>query len=77
MLSRISGQTILNQDLFATTPKSHKKFWADKFARNVAKDRKHVRRLRRMGWKVLIVWECQLRRPEQVFSRRNTLLSSR
>ena len=61
----------------ATVPKSHRKFWADKFARNMANDRKHVRRLRRRGWKVLVVWECQLRRPEQVFSRRNTLLSSR
>ena len=59
----------------ATTPKSHRKFWVEKFARNVANDRKHVRRLRRLGWKVLMVWECQLRRPEQVLARLRKTLS--
>lgn len=53
----------------ATTPKSHRKFWAEKFARNVANDKKHVRRLRRLGWRVLVVWECQLKRPERVQAR--------
>ena len=53
----------------ASTPKTHRKFWADKFARNVANDRKHTRRLRRLGWKVLVVWECQLKHPEKVQAR--------
>ena len=53
----------------ASTPKSHRKFWADKFARNVANDRKHRRQLRRLGWRVLTVWECQLRHPERVLAR--------
>ncbi|MGD9780957.1 MAG: very short patch repair endonuclease [Kiritimatiellia bacterium] len=53
----------------ATTPKSHRKFWADKFARNVANDRKHLRQLRRRGWKVVTVWACQLKRPERVRAR--------
>ncbi len=59
----------------ATVPKTHRKFWAEKFARNVANDQKHIRRLRRMGWKVLMVWECQLRRPEQVLARLRKTLS--
>ena len=50
-------------------PKSHRKFWADKFARNVANDRKHRRKLRRLGWRVVTVWECQLRHPERVRAR--------
>ena len=53
----------------ASTPKSHRKFWTDKFARNVANDRKHRRQLRRLGWRVLTVWECQLRHPERVLAR--------
>ena len=36
-----------------------------------------MREGKRDNLRVWIVWECQLRRPEQVFSRRNTLLSSR
>lgn len=53
----------------STTPKSHKRFWSDKFTRNVANDRKHLGQLRRLGWKVVVVWECQLKRPERVLAR--------
>lgn len=53
----------------STTPKSHRKFWSDKFARNVANDKKHLRQLRRLGWRVVVVWECQLKRPERVMAR--------
>lgn len=53
----------------ASTPKSHRKFWADKFARNVANDKKHLRQLRRLGWKTLTVWECQLGCSEKVLRR--------
>lgn len=53
----------------ASTPKSHRKFWADKFARNVANDKKHLRQLRKLGWKVVTVWECQLRDPKRVLRR--------
>ena len=61
----------------ATTPKTHRKFWADKFARNVANDRRHVRRLRRLGWRVIIVWECQLERhPDKVLARLQRFLNA-
>lgn len=53
----------------ATTPKSHRKFWTEKFARNVANDRKHRRQLRRMGWRVATVWSCQLKHPERVLAK--------
>jgi len=44
---------------FAYNPKSNQTFWVRKFAENVARDRKVVRTLRRQGWRVLVVWECQ------------------
>lgn len=53
----------------ATLPKSHRRFWTEKFARNVANDRKHRRRLRRLGWQVVTVWACTLKRPDQVLAR--------
>jgi DNA mismatch endonuclease, patch repair protein len=53
----------------ATTPKSHKKFWLEKFVRNVANDRKHRRQLRRLGWRVVTVWSCQLKHPDRVLAR--------
>jgi len=41
-------------------PKSHKRFWQEKFSRNVDRDRKKVRQLRKMGWSVITVWECDI-----------------
>lgn len=35
-------------------------FWKAKFEANQARDKRNVARLRRLGWRVLTVWECQL-----------------
>lgn len=40
-------------------PTENRKFWAEKFRRNVRRDRRVARRLRADGWKVLTVWECE------------------
>ncbi|MGD1156403.1 MAG: DNA mismatch endonuclease Vsr [Terriglobia bacterium] len=44
-----------------TTPKNHRNFWLEKFRQNVARDRRKVRQLRRLGYRVLTVWECQVK----------------
>ena len=45
----------------ASTPASNPGFWADKFARNVERDRQATEALRNKGWRVATVWECGLR----------------
>lgn len=40
------------------SPKSRVEYWGPKIARNVARDRRNRRRLRSLGWSVLVVWEC-------------------
>jgi DNA mismatch endonuclease (patch repair protein) len=45
---------------FAYIPKSRLEFWLPKFDRNVARDRLVTRTLRRSGWTVVRVWECDL-----------------
>lgn len=42
-----------------STPASNQPFWLAKFARNGRRDRRVRRELRRLGWHVLVVWECQ------------------
>ena len=42
-------------------PKSSLDYWQDKIARNRARDAKHLRRLRKLGWSALVLWECQLK----------------
>ena len=61
----------------ATMPQSHKKFWSEKFARNVANDARHRRKLRRLGWRVVTVWSCQLRHPERVLAKIEKALKPR
>ena len=41
------------------TPKSRVEFWVKKFEDNVRRDRQARRALVRLGWKVIVVWECQ------------------
>ena len=50
---------------YAYTPKSRLEFWLPKLARNVARDREVTRALRKAGWTVLRVWECDLSPPRQ------------
>lgn len=45
----------------ASTPSTRIRFWKKKFAENVTRDAKKTAALRALGWKVLIVWECELR----------------
>ncbi|MBA2435958.1 MAG: DNA mismatch endonuclease Vsr [Chthoniobacterales bacterium] len=50
---------------FSYTPKSRPDFWLPKFERNVMRDRLVTRTLRKAGWKVVRIWECQLTTKKQ------------
>jgi len=53
----------------ATTPKSRVDFWNSKFAANVARDAKQKKQLRKKGWRVVTIWECETREPAKLNSR--------
>jgi len=44
-----------------TTPKQNRDFWLDKFSQNVARDKRKIRQLRRLGYRVMVVWECEVK----------------
>jgi len=44
-------------------PKSNLSFWKPKLENNRKRDERNIRRLRRMGWQVLVVWQCKLKIP--------------
>lgn len=46
---------------YATTPSTNATFWAEKFAYTVNHDHMVEQALEAQGWRVLIVWECELR----------------
>jgi len=44
----------------ALRPQSHKTFWADKLDKNIDRDKRNKRELELLGWKVLIIWSCEI-----------------
>lgn len=53
---------------YSTSPSTRKEFWQEKFKANVARDRAVQATLLGQGWRVATVWECALRKPDQVIS---------
>ena len=49
----------------ATTPKTRTEFWLEKFDKNVKNDQIKQEKLRELGWKVIVIWECELQRSFQ------------
>lgn len=45
----------------ARLPKSRLEFWLPKLEQNRVRDKKNQVELRRLGWRVLVVWECELK----------------
>ena len=60
-------------------PKSNIEFWETKFSRNIENDARHVRELESLGWRVIVIWECELGNKtfeETMQKVENTLLTS-
>jgi DNA mismatch endonuclease, patch repair protein len=53
----------------ASTPSCKFEFWKKKFDANVKRDEDAVRQLGALGWRVLVVWQCELSRPEALAAR--------
>ena len=61
---------------YASTPKTRVEFWDKKFRANLERDRFVKSALRKLGWKVLIVWQCELKQTETLVKRLSRFLNS-
>jgi len=58
-------------------PKCNQDFWINKFSRNMMRDRLKIKRLRELGWKTLVVWECELKKePKKIAKKLKKYFSS-
>ncbi len=55
-------------------PKTNAQFWAKKLAGNVERDRRNLRKLRRDGWAVCVVWECETRQAGRLVKKLEAFL---
>ncbi|MBY5325401.1 very short patch repair endonuclease [Rhizobium leguminosarum] len=52
----------------ATHPKSNVEFWAAKFDRNVSRDGRVKQEMGALGWRVVVIWECETRTAAKLAS---------
>ena len=46
---------------YTSTPKTRTSFWSQKFQSNVERDNKNYIKIKNLGWKYIVVWECELK----------------
>jgi DNA mismatch endonuclease (patch repair protein) len=59
---------------FTRWPKSRLEFWGPKLEQNHERDRVVRSALRKLGWQVLVIWECQLKNSEAVVAKLRAFL---
>lgn len=60
----------------ARAPKTNTEYWHSKITRNRERDAEHIARLAALGWRTLIVWECELSDQTALVHRLRTFLDS-
>jgi len=54
---------------YGRLPKSRRGYWEPKIETNKHRDKKQRQELTRQGWRVLVIWQCQLKKPEWLGAR--------
>jgi DNA mismatch endonuclease (patch repair protein) len=61
---------------YAYSPKTRKGFWQGKFQANVRRDAAAVRALKKLGWRPIIVWECEVAHSDRILRKVTRLIPS-
>lgn len=59
----------------STVPKSNVEYWKPKLAGNTRRDKQHSIELQSLGWKVAVIWECEIKGTEKLIKKINRLFS--
>lgn len=46
-------------------PQTNVEFWKNKIEKNINRDRENIINLERLGWRVIVVWECDIKKKER------------
>lgn len=58
----------------ASKPSTRQEFWETKLSRNVERDRENAAKLIELGWRVIVVWECDLQNINDLSNRLSSCL---
>jgi DNA mismatch endonuclease (patch repair protein) len=53
---------------YGNLPVTNTDFWRKKFQKNVVRDQLNIAQLEKLGWRVRIIWSCQLKNRQKVYS---------
>lgn len=59
---------------YAAVPKSNEDYWFPKLKHNVERDENQIQAIEKLGFKVIVVWECELRTKEKRDNRLSRLI---
>ena len=51
---------------YASNPKTRREFWENKFNANKIRDQKKLKEIKNLGWKFIIIWECETRNIQSI-----------
>jgi DNA mismatch endonuclease (patch repair protein) len=57
-------------------PSTNKSFWEKKLYGNRERDRKKIKQLRELGWKTLVLWQCQIKKRRTLHNQLQKFLKS-
>lgn len=58
-------------------PKTREDYWVEKVEGNRRRDARNRRQLRALGWKVVVVWECETKSPDKLSKKLQTAIDGR
>lgn len=58
----------------STLPETHKEFWKNKINSNQERDGKNINELENLNWKVLVVWQCEIKNISYIAEKINSFL---
>jgi len=65
-----------NNCKLAKRPDTNKTYWYKKIDENIKRDNRKVKELKKLGWEVLTIWQCQIKSKMESEKRLNRLLKS-
>ncbi|ROZ66244.1 DNA mismatch endonuclease Vsr [Ramlibacter sp. WS9] len=57
-------------------PKTRVEYWLPKLARNQARDKQNIAALRKLGWRIMVVWDCETAKRETLTRRLKEFLGA-
>ena len=60
----------------STVPKTNRNYWVNKFKKTIKRDKENKNKLKGIGWKVLVLWECEINKKKFAEKKINKFLKA-